>query len=95
MFAKNYKINSKEFSPLSDIMGQDYETGSKYEIYINNFSVINRLFYTYRDKTSVPTTDMGRELQPFTTITVDADTGDEVFFKVANMSVDIEIKEIV
>lgn len=95
MFAKNYKINSREFSPLSDIMGQDYETGVKYEIYINNFSVINRIFYTCRDKESVPTTDMGRELQPFTTITVDADTGDEVFFKVANLPVDIEIKEVV
>lgn len=91
MFAKNYIIDSKEFEPLSDIMDADYDTTKAYKIYVNEYSTSTRLCYTKR--TDVPTTDNGRDIPPFTTIDVVANSGDDVYLKVTNGSVNVEISE--
>lgn len=92
MFAKNYKIDNKEFKPLSDILNQDYETTKTYKIYVNEYPATTRLCFTNRD--AIPTTDNGRDIPPFTSIEVKADDGDNVYLKVTNLPVNVEISEV-
>ena len=92
MFAKNYIIHSKEFQPFSDILNQDYETTKNYKIYVNEHSAATSLCYTKRE--IIPTTDKGQEIPAFSTIEVEADSGDHVYLKVTNTPVNIEISEV-
>lgn len=84
---KNYSVPVGKWCPLSDIMGQDYDHTKAYKIYVNEIGLgIVRYFH---DSTTPAVTDRGMELKSFSSIDVEADTGDNVYFMGSAQKVDL------
>lgn len=89
----NYFVKSGDYSPLSDIMGQDYDTEKKYKIHINKCSEnVLQVLYT----TGTPTNkERGIEYPEFAEIEIKADTGDDVYLRASNKAISVDISEVV
>ncbi len=88
----NYQINGSNWQPLTDIMGQDYETNLDYILHVNG-GANGLLGYTQRTET--PTLkDKGRELKAGDEIRITSDNGDDIYLRATGAPVDIEIREV-
>ena len=89
---KNYNVKAKEWQPLSDIMGQDYDHIKAYTVHANNIGIG---FLCYLKTTETPDNGIrGKELAPFSEVSVVADTGDKVYFKGSDVPVNVFIEEV-
>lgn len=88
---KNYNVKAKEWQPLSDIMGQDYDHTKAYTVHANSIGIG---FLCYLQTTETPDNSIrGKELAPFADVSVVADTGDKVYFKGSAVPVNVFIEE--
>lgn len=88
---KNYNVKAKEWQPLSDIMGQDYDHTKAYTVHANSIGIG---FLCYLKTTETPDNDIrGKELAPFSDVSVVADTGDKVYFKGSVVPVNVFIED--
>ncbi len=89
---KNYIIEKKNWCPLSDIMNQDYNHNQAYKLYVNQTGLGN-LKYLHTEET--PTAQMyGRDLPDFSTVDIQADTGDHIYFCTTANPVNVYIENV-
>lgn len=91
--SKNYTVPTT-WTPLTDLMAEDYETTDAYTIRINTAPLASPLGYTVRATNAPTETDKGGEYPAFSTIEVAADTGDTVYLRGVSRPVDIEITPV-
>jgi len=89
--AKNYRVAEGDWQPLSDIMGDDYETTVKYAFHVDEMPIGNLLGFTYRTGDAPERADRGRELPSFSVMEVGTDVGDDTYLRGTNGPVDIEV----
>lgn len=88
---KNYLVPT-EWTPLTDIMSDDYETTDDYIIHINSYREGNTFGYLYFDTSTPSIDDRGRELDKYSEIEVVKDTGDYVYLRGLVEPISIEIR---
>lgn len=88
----NYTIKNNDWKPLTDIMGQDYETQVGYIIYING-GANGLLGFTQRTVTPEQS-DRGREYGAGKEINITADNGDIIYLRANGSPINIEVREV-
>jgi|GEM_PF-2594896 len=93
----NYIIKTKAWQPLTDVMGDDYETTRAYNIHVNRIGkgCLQYLKQTPDAEGKTPTPDdsaRGAEYPEFTDIPVAADTGDHVYLKASDAPVSVSVE---
>lgn len=88
----NYEIKGSNWQPLTDIMGQDYETEVSYVLYVNGGS---HVMLGYTQRTTTPSaTDKGRELKAGMEVSITDDNGDHIYLRATGAPVNIEVREV-
>lgn len=88
----NYLVKGSNWQPLSDIMGQDYETTVGYIIYVNG-GANGLLGFTQRTVTPEQS-DRGREYRAGQEINITADNGDIIYLRANGSPINIEVREV-
>ncbi len=88
----NYTITGSNWQPLTDIMGQDYETTVDYILFVNG-GAYGLLGYTQRTNTP-NATDKGRELKAGDEVAITADNGDDIYLRATGAPINIEVREV-
>lgn len=93
----NYTIKTKAWQPLTDIMGDDYETTHAYNIHVNRtgkgcLQILTQI-PDAEGKTPKPDDSIrGAEYPEFSNIAVAADTGDHVYLKASDVTVSVFVE---
>lgn len=90
---KNYTVKPKQWQPLSDVMGQDYDHTINYAIHVNEVNK-GTLRIEYTSRVPDNKNDRGREIPQYSVIYLDADVGDDVYLMATNSNIDINVFEI-
>lgn len=93
----NYTIKTKAWQPLTDIMGDDYETTRAYNVHVNRIGngCLQYMKQTPDPEGKTPTPDdsiRGAEYPAFSDIPVAADTGDHVYLKASDAPISVSVE---
>ena len=91
----NYTIKPKAWTPLSDVMGDDYETTTAFKIRVNKTGKgVLQILKTKAKEETPDDAARGAEYPEFSEITASADTGDLFYLKASDYPICVFIEPV-